>query len=416
MDLTDINKAAVKIVQGINILDKISWPLQLEREFLKKLTQGKKPVLKFQYQKFDLSEQRHALKRLLIGLSKEEPLQVYTTSTIESYIDAINLIHHAGHPTFQDLSIKVYGRPSHLLFGSRYSHLETAQKFIQSFQDYEHPYLPDSNTSFTADQIGKYLKRESQKVFGPKSPKIIKTNQIVAKATAGKSAIRLRKNAEFSAYDFDQLLVHELMTHSLTAINGSQQKNLLLLSMGSPRTTKTQEGLATFSETITGSLDLKRLVRISLRVVAIDMALNGANFYDLFDFFLKNGQDIKESYLSASRIFRGGYPTRGPVFTKDGVYLEGLIRVHSFFRWAFRTRNLHLVHLLFSGRMDINDVFLLKPAFDSKVIEPPSFLPEWYRQTDLLAGKMALSLILNGIDLDSVTTHYSTKLVTKLAA
>ena len=45
------------------------------------------------------------------------------------------------------------------------------------------------------------------------------------------------------------------------------------MSLGSPRTTKTQEGLATFAELITSSIDLARLRRIALRIPAVHMGL-----------------------------------------------------------------------------------------------------------------------------------------------
>jgi uncharacterized protein (TIGR02421 family) len=342
-------------------------------------------------------------------LSIENPLHIYTSLSIDSYCNSIDMIHSIGTNTFQDLSILEYGKPTHLLFDGKYSHLETAKSFIDAFNDYEHPYMVEPDKTYTATDLKKFLMKKSKKVFGKHTPKIVLTDEITAKATAGRKRVRLRENALFSTYDFDQLLVHEIMTHSLTAINGSLQTQLPILSLGSPRTTKTQEGLATFSEIISGSLDLSRLKRISLRVVALDLALNGADFYDLFDYFLSNGQSEKESYLSASRILRGGFQNGGIAFTKDGVYLEGLIRVHSFFRWAFKTNNLDLTHLLFCGRVDINDIFLLKSAYENGFIEPPRFLPSWYEKIDLLAGKMAFSLILNDIDLDSVSNHYTGK-------
>ena len=47
------------------------------------------------------------------------------------------------------------------------------------------------------------------------------------------------------------------------------------------------------------------------------MALDGADFIDLFKFFLVSGQPEIESVRSAQRIFRGGAVKGGIVFTKD---------------------------------------------------------------------------------------------------
>lgn len=131
------------------------------------------------------------------------------------------------------------------------------------------------------------------------------------------------------------------------------QPYLTLLSCGAARTIATQEGLATFSEVITGVIDLKRITRVALRILAIDMALQGANFVDIFTLLLESGQSPKESYWSSARIFRGGFPDSNIVFTKDAVYLNGLFKKPSFFRWALLYEKLNLIHLLFCGKLTI---------------------------------------------------------------
>src|SRR4029078_13662070 len=113
-------------------------------------------------------------------------------------------------------------------------------------------------------------------------------------------------NAVFSQLDKDQLLYHEAFVHTATQLNGRKQGNLKSLGLGAPRTTRTQEGSAVLSELITNSIDLTRLRRIALRVIAVKMALDGADFIDLFKFFLEAGQSEVESVRSAQRIFRGG--------------------------------------------------------------------------------------------------------------
>jgi uncharacterized protein (TIGR02421 family) len=415
LKLIDINNSAVDIVKSIRILEHISWPSSLEKEFFSQIQKGNSPNLKFKYRKADFKDAKLELTKLDDLLSVEDPLHIYTSSMIKSYLNAIELVNAAGSSHFQDLSIQEYGRPGHMLFGSNYSHLDTANKILQAHQEFDHPYVVDSLERFSSSDLRKYLKDESKKVFKDESPKFQIIENMTAKASASKSKIKIRKEALFTKYDFDQLLVHEVMTHTLTGINGSLQKTLTIMGQGAPRTTKTQEGLATFSEVITGTMDLARLKRLALRVIAIDMALAGADFYDLYYFFIKNDQSEQESFLSSSRIFRGGSAKGGIVFTKDGTYLEGLIRVHSFFRWAFKTRNLELTHLLFCGKIDINDVFLLNDAYKSLNITEPKFLPKWYQDIDLLAGKMAFSNLLNKIDLTTVDNHYSSKLSLKAA-
>jgi uncharacterized protein (TIGR02421 family) len=225
---------------------------------------------------------------------------------------------------------------------------------------------------------------------------------LIAKAAAGATRIRLRAGAAFSDYDRHQLLQHEAFVHSLTALNGREQPLLPSLALSSPRTTATQEGLATFAEQITGSIDIERMKRVSLRIEAVALALDGADFVQVFDYFLAAGQDEVESFSSAQRVFRGVPLTGGAAFTKDTVYLRGLIGVHTFFRWALKQRKLRLCRQLFAGKMTLADAVHFEPLFDAGVIAPPRWLPEWVSRANGLAGMLAFSLFANRIRLDAL--------------
>jgi uncharacterized protein (TIGR02421 family) len=225
---------------------------------------------------------------------------------------------------------------------------------------------------------------------------------LIAKAAAGPTRIRLRSATAFSEYDRHQLLEHEAYVHSLTALNGREQPHLTSLGLNTPRITATQEGLATFAELITGTIDIGRMKRISLRIIAIDMALKGADFVDVFRFFLESGQTESDSFTSTMRVFRGVPVTGGHAFTKDTVYLHGLLSVHTFFRWALKNQRLKLVRYLFAGKMALHDVLSLEPYFDSGWIAPPLYIPHWVARANGLAGMLAFSLFANRIRLDRV--------------
>jgi hypothetical protein len=124
--------------------------------------------------------------------------------------------------------------------------------------------------------------------------------------------------------------------------------------------------MATFAELITNAIDLPRLRRLALRVKAIQMALDGADFIDVFRFFLGAGQSQEESFHSAARVFRGGDVRGKIVFTKDVVYLQGLIRVHTFFLQAIHQGRPEYIRDLFSGRMALGDVLDLHAYFRSR--------------------------------------------------
>lgn len=196
--------------------------------------------------------------------------------------------------------------------------------------------------------------------------------------------------------------MHEAFVHSLTGINGREQPHLKSLARGSPRSTATQEGLATFAELISGAMDIERMKRISLRIVAIEMAIQGAGFVDVFRHFLEAGQSPVDSFTSTQRVFRGAPLEGGSAFTKDAVYLRGLLGVHTFFRWCLRHHQLGRARQLFAGKFALEDVFSLEPAFASGAVAPPRYLPPWMQRANGLAGNLAFSLFANKIRLDHV--------------
>ena len=115
-----------------------------------------------------------------------------------------------------------------------------------------------------------------------------------------------------------------------TALNGRAQPVVAFTGYPSPRTTATQEGLAVLTEFLTQSTSLERLRRLSDRTLAIKMAEDGADFCELYRFFLGRGHDESAAYDCARRVCRGGLVTGGAPFTKDVCYLDGLLRVTNF--------------------------------------------------------------------------------------
>ena len=164
--------------------------------------------------------------------------------------------------------------------------------------------------------------------FNARVIEVVLDPRLIAKAAAGATRIRLRAGAAFSDYDRHQLLEHEAFVHSLTALNGREQPQMQSLSLSSPRTTATQEGLATFAEQITGSIDIERMKRISLRIEAVARAMEGADFLEIFRFFLNMGQPPVESFVSAQRVFRGVPTSGGCAFTKDTCTCAACWRAH----------------------------------------------------------------------------------------
>lgn len=262
-------------------------------------------------------------------------------------------------------------------------------RVVRSYQSV----LTEEPLIYSAEELAKLLLERITKIIpADKTPiSVTVDDQITARATAGSSYVKIRKGASFSQNDLEQLFHHEVMIHTLTYINGRNQPFLKILGYNSPRTTATQEGLAVFAEYISLSIELIRIKRIALRIIAIDKAESGADFIELFKYFKENGQNNEESYYSAMRILRGGKPEGGIVFYKDNVYLKGLIEVGSFLKRAMHNGFVHDISLLFCGKLTTHDVVLLKPLYESGHISDPTYMPIWAKNSSELATHLALN-------------------------
>jgi uncharacterized protein (TIGR02421 family) len=309
----------------------------------------------------------------------------------------------AGTSDITQHSVRLFGRPGDSLPGSDFHNLDAAQHFIALADELSQELAThEADYCLSAQIMQQELQERMDAFFVHHKVRVEIDPELTAKAAAGPTRIRLRSATAFSEYDRHQLLEHEAFVHSLTALNGREQPHLASMARNSPRITATQEGLATFAELITGSIDIGRMKRISMRILGIDRALDGADFIEVFRFFLASGQTEAEAFTSAARIFRGAPTSGGAAFTKDTVYLHGLLSVHTFFRWALKNQKLKLCRNLFAGKMTLHDVIVLEPWFDSGYIHAPLYLPPWVQRANGLAGMLAFSLFANKIRLDRV--------------
>jgi uncharacterized protein (TIGR02421 family) len=393
----------VRAVRGIKLLNLVSWPIEVQHVFLAQWASGHAALPLVEYPAHDFSEARRELAAIAAAADPAHPLGRYVHESAQSWSIAAELLEAIGTPAVTDCSIRLFGRPDQPLPGNGPTTREAARHFIDIADELDRELLaPEEQVAISATALQLQLQADLDDFFNQRMIDVVLDPQLIAKAAAGATRIRLRSGAAFSDYDRHQLLEHEAFVHSLTALNGRAQPVLPSLALSSPRTTATQEGLATFAEQITGSIDIERMKRVSLRIEAVAMALDGADFVEVFRYFIDAGQQPPESFSSAQRVFRGVPLTGGCAFTKDTVYLRGLIGVHTFFRRALRMRKLHRCRQLFAGKMTLADVGRFEPLFDDGVLLPPRWLPQWVARANGLAGMLAFSLFANRIRLDAI--------------
>jgi len=393
----------VAAVRGIRLLDTLSWPASAQETFLSAWRIGRIHLPDVRYPRFDHAAIRAELEAIATAADPDHPLGRYVQRTAESWRIATRLLDAAGTHKITAYATRLYGRPVEMLPGDGPTNLDAARHFVHLADDMDQELREiEPDTVIAAETVRDALQRDVDAFFVDHKIKVELDPDLIAKAAASPTRIRVRTNTGFSEYDRHQLLVHEAFVHTLTGINGREQPHLKSMARSAPRTTATQEGLATFAELISGSMDIERMKRISLRIVAIDMAIGGADFVQVFRFFLDAGQTPADSFASAQRVFRGAPLGGGAAFTKDTVYLHGLLGVHTFFRWCLRHRKLTLARRLFAGKLALEDVFSLEPMFDAGAIAPPHYLPPWMQRANGLAGMLAFSLFANKIRLDRV--------------
>lgn len=122
------------------------------------------------------------------------------------------------------------------------------------------------------------------------------------------------------------LIQHEVGTHVVTFFNGKAQP-FKLFHLGVPGYEQLQEGLAVLAEYISGGLTNPRLRTLAARVVAVQHLVAGYSFVETFYMLIdKYGFKPESSFSITMRVYRGGG------FTKDAVYLKGLLSLLNYIR------------------------------------------------------------------------------------
>jgi len=319
------------------------------------------------------------------------------------------LLQSTGTSAFFTLSEALYGSARTPLADGNRTALDLAIRLDDMLSGFEPGRSKlESPARLGAHELKAALDAQLPLYFGEDPPKVTLSDTLSAKATASREGIRLRMDAAFSDLDIDQLLQHEALIHIATGRNGAAQTRFPILAESFPGNTRTQEGLAVFAEFISGALDPRRFRRLANRTIAIAMAADGADFIELYHFFRERSDEDApyEAFENARRVVRGGRVDGGAPFTKDSVYLGGLIEVHNYLRTAIRAGDAAHLRLLFVGKIDLADLEAMAMLRDAGLIAPPRIVPPWISDLRHLVSYLAYSTFLNEIDLADVSARY----------
>ncbi len=391
-----------KAERSVRILRGVAWPPEVRERFF---AAGARELPEVVYPRFDPRPSLELVAAARDSLPGVPLIDHWLTRVADAVATGAEMLAAAGSPAFGERSRRLYGDPGSVELDHVSTPLSLARDLDEVLAGFEGFDLGAPDPACHLAQAVAERMREAVKRFGARAPEVVVVDELSANALAGPRAIRIRRTACFTDRDVLQLIHHEAFIHVATALNGKAQKKLPILS-GHPGTTGTQEGLAVFAELISGTLDPSRLRRLGDRVLAIQRALDGADFLDVYRFFGERGYEDEQAFESARRVFRGGVLTGGAPFTKDVVYLRGLLRVHNFLRSAVTARRHDCVRLLFCGKVDLADLPALALLAREGIVAPPAFLPPWADDLRFLVAYLAYSSFLNRVDLAHIRRHH----------
>jgi uncharacterized protein (TIGR02421 family) len=381
----------------IRILRTIAWPTEVKEEFFAKNAQELPQV---SYTPIDPTPVLEAVREARRSIVPMSPIDLWLERQANSLEQAARMLAAVGTPAFFEYARQLYGEPTTPLRYFPLTPLELSQSICDTIDQLARIEMDIATPDYhTAEEVAGDIERAVKRHFGEDAPKVELVDKLSANALATSSTINIRRDARFTDRDASQLLHHEAYIHVATSLNGKAQTDLPILAAGHPGTTRTQEGLAVFAEIISGSMELDRMRRLADRVFAIQMAVEGADFLEVYRYFLERVGDPNQAFENARRVFRGGVITGGAPFTKDVVYLFGLLGVSNAIRAFFAAGRSDCLKLLFCGKLDIMDIPALCQLYEMGLCQAPRYLPPWVSDPRYLLALLTYSTFMNKMDM-----------------
>ena len=415
--IRELSDRLVKAQHPIRILDAVKWDDNIKQQFFSNKCQQLPAVDRDYYANnkigYDADQKLSDLLDIDLdtkrGLGEYNPVGKIIRRMALEYADAVRMILARGTKDFSRWSCDLYGS-AHDVFYQGEPTMADFGKLIASdlatIADSKQLLADEKNIEAT--EAVKILQERLTKSFPhPTNPITVKISDgIVSDASAGSDYIKLKSDAKFSDRDLRLLEAHEGWVHVGTTMNGLDQPYCTFLSKGPPSSTITQEGLAIFVENLSFRSHPNRVLRVSNRIRAVAMAEDGANFIDIFNFYVEQGIGQSESYDNTVRVFRGSTP-EGQPFTKDISYIKGFVLVYNYIQLAVKRGSLDRIPLLFCGKAALGDLKTLSQLVDEGIVTPPAMLPPQIADLHGLTAWMCYSGFLRQLNLKSIEKDYA---------
>jgi uncharacterized protein (TIGR02421 family) len=407
----------VEAQRPIRILDAIKWDDDIEQAFFDKGCQELPPVTRDYYRSralpFEPESKLHefqAIERDIRRLLGEfnAPGQIMLRMCQE-YREVVQMLILRGTRTFVEISERLYGNTSDSLHAGDPNLAELGKTMSVTLDHLSTDSVNGQEVeTLDARQAVETLSARLRDYFQvPAAVRVRLSDGIVADAAAGCDYLKVRGDARFTPREVRLLEVHEGWVHLGTTLNGQNQPVCTFLSKGPPSSTVTQEGLAVLTEILAFASHPARVRRLTSRIEGVALAEAGANFLDVYRYFLREGYEPRDSYQHTMRIFRGSLPEGCGPFTKDLCYSKGFVLVYNFIRLAISRGLARRVPLLFCGKTTLADIKTLAQLVDEGLVVPPRFLPPPFADLHALSAWMCYANFLNLLSLERIEEDYA---------
>lgn len=384
-----------------SLLDTIAWSRDVEAAFFAEGA-GRLPRPRYVVAKGALEAEIRRFEEARRAIDGRGPVPLWLRALLRSMVDRNRLLLAVGTRAFGEVSVGIYGGARTPFYETGLTNLDLAGHLLARLapHGWDESFGTDDPT-LDARGFAVYLEERIAKRRLP--IRVALDDATTSKAIAGARRVRVRPDATFTSWEAEGLYRHEVETHAFSALNAARQPYPGLLKSGGPRTTAAQEGLAVFAELYHRTLAIPRLRRLALRVRIVAMAEDGASFLDVYRFLVKDeGLAPRSAYLDTARVFRGGPPEGGGPFTKDAVYVSGLLHVYAFLKAFVREGFRDETEMLASGRFALEDMPAILELRARGILERPRYRPRWMREWTTLLPYFAFTSFTGGLDLAQV--------------
>lgn len=296
----------------------------------------------------DVYKKRKSMDTFMEDLSRSDLSHLIKrifTQRIQDYHTLLTMMENFDTVFFYENSVKLYGSSHKMAKNNAFLY------FLEQMPSFTQPDL--GVKGFTASAGMDFLRGKLCDVFHPDDFEVKASSSLLSDSSSGRRSIKLNPHKHYSHKQLEVFLVHEGWVHLGTSLNGSAQPDHLWLGTWAPRTTFLQEGLALLTEIITGCLTPERWNRVVLRHLATSMAEKGSPIKDVYEYLRHHEMEDIDAFKLALRVFRGCPLEGGCAFTKELLYLHGMIEL--------------LYHLHFF-KADLRSLWAGKMSFEEHLI------------------------------------------------